>query len=339
MVLVFLSQVARAACAAVLVAGWASVAYAEANVVRLTKQFGLIYLPIDVMVHNKLIEKRARENGVPDVRVELVKLSGGSSLNEVLLAGQVDFVSAGVPPLLTIWDKTRSALDVRAVGGISVVPMVLTSNNPSVKTIADFTEQDRIALPAPKVSIQAIVLQMASEKLLGDASKLDKITVAMTHPDVIGTLRNGPGRSAVSGHFSIPPFTEQALALPGVHKVLDSHEFLGGPYTQIVLYNTRRWKDENPRLFRAVAQALDDAMDVINADKRSAAEIYIAANGTKDSVEGLTEIISNPQFQFTSTPLRTMLFAEFLNRQGLLKNKPASWRDLFWENQHGRDGS
>ena len=177
--MVFLLQVARAACAAALLAGWASLAYAEANVVRLTKQFGLIYLPIDVMVHNKLIEKRAQENGVPDIRVELVKLSGGSSLNEVLLAGQVDFVSAGVPPLLTIWDKTRSGLDVRAVGGISVVPMVLTSHNPSVRTIADFTEQDRIALPAPKVSIQAIVLQMASEKLLGDASKLDKITVAM----------------------------------------------------------------------------------------------------------------------------------------------------------------
>ena len=80
-------------------------------------------------------------------------------------------------------------------------------------------------------------------------------------------------------------------------------------------------------------------MDVINADKRFAAEIYIAANGTKDSVEGITEIISNPQFQFTSTPLRTMLFADFLNRQGQLKNKPASWRELFWENQHGRDGS
>jgi NitT/TauT family transport system substrate-binding protein len=332
-------QVLRAACVVAALVGFTVGARAEANVVRLTKQFGLIYLPIDVMVERKLIEKRAQENGLPDVRVELVKLSGGSSLNEVLLAGQVDFVSAGVPPLLTIWDKTRGGLDVRAVGGISAVPMVLTSNNPAVKTVADFTEQDRIALPAPRVSIQAIVLQMAAEKILGDANKLDRITVAMTHPDVIGTLKNGPGRSAVSGHFSIPPFTEQALAVPGVHKVLDSHEFLGGPYTQIVLYNARRWKDDNPRLYRAVAQALDDAMTVINADKRAAAETYIAANGTKDSVEAITRIISDPQFQFTSVPLRTMLFADFLNRQGVLKNKPASWRDLFWENQHERDGS
>lgn len=334
-----LQQVLRAAWVVATLVGFTVGGRAETNVVRLTKQFGLIYLPIDVMVERKLIEKRAQENGLLDVRVELVKLSGGSSLNEVLLAGQVDFVAAGVPPLLTIWDKTRGGLDVRAVGGISVVPMVLTSNNPAVKTVADFTEQDRIALPAPRVSIQAIVLQMAAEKVLGDANKLDRITVAMTHPDVIGTLKNGPGRSAVSGHFSIPPFTEQALAVPGVHKVLDSHEFLGGPYTQIVLYNARRWKDDNPRLYRAVAQALDDAMTVINADKRAAAETYIAANGTTDSVEAITRIISDPQFQFTSVPLRTMLFADFLNRQGIIKNKPASWRDLFWENQHERNGS
>jgi len=124
-----------------------------------------------------------------------------------------------------------------------------------------------------------------------------------------------------------------------VHKVLDSHEFLGGPYTQIVLYNTRRWKDDNPKLYAAVAQALDDAMEVINADKRAAAETYIAANGTKDSVEAITGIISDPQFQFTSLPLRTMLFAEFLHRQGAMRNKPTSWRELFWENQHHRDGS
>ena len=314
-------------------------ALAEANVVRITKQFGLIYLPLDVMVQNRLIEKRAREAGIPDIRVEMVKLSGGSSMNEVLIAGQVDFAAAGVPPLLTIWDRTRGNLDVRAVGGISVVPMVLTSNNPKVRTIADFTSEDRIALPAPKVSIQAIVLKMAAEKLLGDGNKLDPLTVALPHPEVIATLKSGPGRSAVSGHFSIPPFTEQALAIPGVHKVLDSHEFLGGPYTQVVLYNTRRWKDENPKLYTAVAGALDDAMDAINADKRAAAELWIKANASGDSVEQVTAIISDPQFQFTSKPLRTMLFADFLHRQGSLRNRPQSWKDLFWENQHGRDGS
>lgn len=319
-----------------LLAGSAS---AETGTVRITKQFGLIYLPLDVMVERGLIEKRAREAGLEGVRVEMVKLSGGASINEALIAGQVDFVAAGIPPLLTIWDRTRGGLDVRAVGGISVVPMVLTSNNPRVQTIADLSSEDRVALPAPKVSIQAVVLKMAAEKLLGDADKLDPITVAMPHPEVIATLRSGYGRSAVTAHFSIPPYTEQALAIPGVHKVLDSHEFLGGPYTQVALYNTRRWKDENPKLFGAVAQALEDAMEFIDADKRAAAELWIKANGSRESVDPVLAIISDPQFQFTTLPLRTMIFADFLHRQGSIRRRPGSWRDLFWENQHGKPGS
>ena len=44
-----------------------------------------------------------------------------------------------------------------------------------MKTIKDFTEKDRIALPAVRVSIQAVVLQMAAEKVFGKGQehKLD----------------------------------------------------------------------------------------------------------------------------------------------------------------------
>lgn len=34
-----------------------------------------------------------------------------------------------------------------------------------------------------------------------------------------------------------------------------------------------------------------------------------------------------------------MPFADFMYRTGGIKEKPASWKDLFWENVHSKPGS
>jgi NitT/TauT family transport system substrate-binding protein len=36
----------------------------------------------------------------------VVKLSGGSAVNDALLSGNIDIAGAGVGPLLTLWDRT-----------------------------------------------------------------------------------------------------------------------------------------------------------------------------------------------------------------------------------------
>jgi NitT/TauT family transport system substrate-binding protein len=46
--------------------------------------------------------------------------------------------------------------------------MVLYTINPNVKTIADFTENDRIAVPSVRISFNAMMLEMAAEKLWND---------------------------------------------------------------------------------------------------------------------------------------------------------------------------
>src|SRR5262249_59348360 len=93
--------------------------------------------------------------------------------------------SGGVGPFVTLWARTRGNLDVKAVAAINSMPLYLNTRNPSVKTIKDFTDRDKIALPAVKISIQAITLQMAAEKTFGDGqqSRLDPLTVTLSHPD------------------------------------------------------------------------------------------------------------------------------------------------------------
>src|SRR3954463_13030511 len=158
-------------------------AHAEGQL-RIAEQFGIVYLLLNVAQDQKLVEKHGKAAGI-DIKVDYVKLSGGSAVNDALLSGGIDIGGAGVGPLLTIWDRTHGKQNVRGVASLGNFPYYLVSNNPNVKTIADFTEKDRIALPSVGVSVQARVLQMASAKVWGDAqfNKLDKISVALPHPD------------------------------------------------------------------------------------------------------------------------------------------------------------
>ncbi|HET7136201.1 MAG TPA: ABC transporter substrate-binding protein, partial [Casimicrobiaceae bacterium] len=144
-------------------------ARAEVDEVRLVRQFGIHYLPLVVMEHEKLIEKEAAAHGMPNMKVTWAQLSGGASVNDALLAGAVEYSAGGVGPLIVLWDKTKDGKgDVHAVAAVSDVPMTLLSRNPTVKSLADFTDKDKIALPAVKTSMQAVTLQMAAAKLWGD---------------------------------------------------------------------------------------------------------------------------------------------------------------------------
>ena len=42
---------------------------------------------------------------------------------------------------------------------------------------------------------------------------------------------------------------------------------------------------------------------------------------------------------FSATPQRSMLWAEYMHRIGLIKQKPASWKDFTFPFIHDRTGS
>ena len=194
-------------------------AHAEGQI-RIAEQFGIVYLLLNVAQDQKLIEKHAKAAGV-DAKVEFVQLSGGAAVNDALLSGNIDIAGAGVGPLLTLWDRTRGKQNVRGVASLGNFPYYLVSNNPAVKTIADFTEKDRIALPAVGVSVQSRVLQLASARLWGDKdfARLDKFSVALPHPDAAAAIIKGG--TEITAHFGNPPFQEQELAgNPNAHIVL-----------------------------------------------------------------------------------------------------------------------
>jgi NitT/TauT family transport system substrate-binding protein len=298
---------------------------------RIAEQFGVVYLLLNIAQDQQLIEKQGRKLGV-DIAVERVQLSGGAAVNDALLTGAVDIAGAGVGPLLTIWDRTAGRQNVKGVASLGSFPYYLVSTNPKVKSIADLSARDRIALPAVTVSVQSRILQLAAAKQWGDKefARLDQFTQTLPHPDAAAAVI--AGGTEINGHFGNPPYQEQELAAnPHAHIVLNSYDVLGGPSSATVLYATEKFRNDNPKTYRAFTAALAEAAQYVSKNPEAAADTYLRVSKNKVDRDLLLKIIKNPQVQFNVAPQNTFALAQFLYRVGAIKKQPASWRDYFFD--------
>ena len=317
-----------------------SPARAEQAELRVAKQYGLGYLTMMVMEDQKIVEKNAKAAGLGDLKVTWATFRSSDVMNDALLSSGVDFVCLGIPGIATIWAKTRgTGNEVKAASGFNFLPLQLNTRNPAVKSIKDLTEKDKIAMPAVKVSMQAIILQMAVAQLYGDANytKLDGLTVSMAHPDAMAAFLSNAGE--INNHFTSPPFMQKELERPGITRVLNSVDVLGGPISFNVVATTSKFYNENPKLYAVFMKSLEDATEFINKDKRRAAEIYIAMTRDKSPVEDILKIVNDPQIEYSLLPKNIMKMVDFMYKAGTIKVKPASWKELFFPNMHNQPGS
>ncbi|MDO9400854.1 MAG: ABC transporter substrate-binding protein [Polaromonas sp.] len=312
-------------------------AQAEGSI-SIAQQFGIGYLILDVVQDQKLIEKHGKAAGL-DIKVDWNQISGATAMNEALLANSLDVVSAGVPPLLTLWDRTKGKQNVKAVAALGSLPNYLITNNPKVKTIKDLSDKDRIAVPAAGTGFQSRTLQIETAKVFGkdEFKKFDNISVSLPHPDATAALISGG--SEINTHFSSAPFYYQALENKNVHKVLSSYEILGGPATFNVLYTTQKFHDENPKTYKAFYAALAEAAQFVKNNKAKAAETFIRVQKSKLPLDFVRKIVEDPENDFTISPFRTYVYADELNKLGVLKNRAASWKDYFFEEAYANPGS
>jgi NitT/TauT family transport system substrate-binding protein len=311
--------------------------HAETDRLRIAQQFGIAYLPLIVASEKGLIEDEAKALRIAPPKIEWLRLSGAASMNEALISGGLDFATAGITPMILTWDKTRSTAKIIGVAALGSMANILTTNNPNIKTLADFTEKDRIALPSVKVGFQPIVLQMAADKAFGKYDKLDELTVSMPHPDATAQILSGG--SEITAHFTAPPFSQQQLASGKVHQVLNSYDVLGGPHTFNVVYATSKFVNDNPKTISAFVRGLDRANDWIKANPKDAAALYIKAENSKLSPDFVEGIIRDKDVNFTTIPEGAQKFADFEAKVGLIKQAPASWRDLFQPGLGEKPGS
>ena len=315
-------------------------AAAQVPEVRFARQFSMGYLQFNLMERHQLLEKHAKAAGIPEVKVVWATFNSPAAMNDALLSGSVDIVSGGVPGLLTIWARTHgSPVAVKGITAFSSQPILLNTRNPNVKAITDFTEKDKIAVPAVKVSVQAMMLQMAAAKQWGQANfaRLDAITVGMSPPDSTVALLSGSGD--ITRVFSVPPFQYQQLEKAGIHTVLNSYEVFGGAHTFTVAWTSSQFRDKNPALYKALIAAFREATEMLNKDVKEAAQLWIDNVKSKLPAERVAEIASGKQVRWTMVPEHTLKYAEFMHSVGTIKSMPAGWKDLFFPEIHDLPGS
>ena len=313
-------------------------ARAEKSEITISKEFGIGYLPYLIMEHEKLVEKHAKANGLGDVKVNWKTFGGSGFTQSAMLSGDLQFASSGVPWFLLLWDKTKG--DVKSAGALDSMPLYLNTRNPKVKTLSDYGEGNKIALPAIKSSIQAITLQMAAAKAFGraQANKLDPLTVGLSHPDAMTALLSGAGD--IDSHFTSPPFQDQELKDSRIHRVLSSYDVLDGAATFIITATTSKFQKANPKTYDAFVGALEEAQKFIGSKKSEAAQIYLEMSKDKRlSMDDLMKMLNNPEYRFTLAPEGVLKYAAFMASIGVIKKQPADWKELFFNNVHPLPGS
>ena len=313
-------------------------ANADPRVVRIATQYGISYLPLTIMAEKKLLESEGKKLGL-ELSTEWIRFTGGPPMNEALISGNLDFASGGVGPMVTIWARTQSNLKVKGICAINSMPLYLNTINPDVKTIKDFTEKDRIALPAVRVSMQAVILQMAAEKTFGQGQehKLDAWTVSLSHPDGLAQMMSG--KSEITGHFTSAPFMYQELADKRVHRVLNSYDVFGGAHTFNVVWASSKLYEGEPKVVQAFLSAMRIAMKDIHDDPAGMAALWVKADKSKLTPAEAEKIIRDPENKWTMAPEKVMVVADYMGRVKMIPVTPKSWKDMFVDAVHDLPGS
>src|SRR5436190_5285961 len=313
---------------------------ASAQEVRIARQFSMGYLQFNVMEHEKLLEKHAAALGLKDVKIAWTIFNGPDAMNNALISDSIDIAAGGVPGLVTLWARTKgTANEVKGISAFSSQPFLMNTRSENIKSIADLKDSDRIAVPAVKVSVQAVTLQMAAAKLFGEKNfgKLDNLTVSMSPPDSTIALLAGSGE--ITCVFGVPPFQQQQLEKPGIHTILNSFDVMDGPHTFTVAWTSARFREKNPALYKALFAALKEATGIVDKDRQRAAGYWIEDVKSKMPLDKVTAVISGPQVKWTMAPQNAMKYAAFMHSVGSLKEAPKSWKDLFFPEIHDANGS
>jgi NitT/TauT family transport system substrate-binding protein len=314
-------------------------ARAQTARLRVSHGYSTGYLPLMVMRDQSLIEKHAAKIGIGKLQVEWQVLDGGNNINDAMLAGAIDIAGIGIPGYLVLRDRTLGKKqEMTGISALDAGALWLNTIDPRIKSLTDYTPNDRIAVPGIKTSYAAVVLQMAAAKTFGieNYAKLDPLTVGLPHPEAYAVMMSG--RTEIKSHFASPPFSYQELRNPAVHRVLSTSEVIG-LLTILLTMTQRQFADANPQLIQSFLAAQEEANAFIAADHDGAVTAYNKGTRLNMPRADMLEILADPENSYNVAPKGSLIYASFLAQAGVLKVKPSAWTDLFLPGVHGRDGS
>ncbi|WP_105616793.1 ABC transporter substrate-binding protein [Vallitalea okinawensis] len=287
----------------------------EVKTVKIAEQYGLAYAPLQIMK-----EKGFLEEELPDAEIQWKKLGNTAAIREAMLANEVDLGFMGIPPFLIGLDN---GMEWKIMSGLSSCPLGLVSNDPDIKSLEDIAFEDKIALPQPG-SIQHILLSMAAEKQLGDASVFDEQLVTLKHPDGMVALEAG---KEISAHFTSPPYLFMELDNPKHHLVVTGEEAVGHSFTFIVGVGTEEFYSRREH-YEAFLKALDRSIDFMNNNKDEATSILAEVYNME--VQVLESYLNQEGMVYSNAVEGVEEFIDFMYRNEYLKEN-YGLEEVLWD--------
>ena len=317
MKLLFSKMLLLTLAASVVFTGCASRNKTEISKIAIAEQFGLAYAPLQLMKEMKLLEKN-----LPGIEVGWKQLGNTTAIREAMLAGEIDAGFMAIPPFLIGWDK---GMEWKIACGLSACPVDLVTNRDDIKSIEDFSKNDRIALPQPG-SVQHILLSMACEKVFGDSHRLDDQLVTLAHPDGMNALLSG---TEITAHFTAPPYLFKELEVKGVHRILEGKEAMGTDFTFIVGVTSNKFYNDSPKVYKAFIKSIKEAVEFIEAEPEKAASM-LAVVYDMDKEE-LLKYLTWDGMGYGLSIKGLSEFSNFMKRNGYISRIPERMSDVFLE--------
>lgn len=249
----------------------------EEQVIGIAEQYGIAYAPLNIMKELGILEKK-----LPGVKIEWKQFGGPTAIRESMMNGEVDFGFMGVAPVLIGIDN---GMEWKYATGISSNEVAVVTSDPDIKSLKDFSPEDRIAILSPGCT-QHVLLCILADEQLGDPHALDNQTVSMSHPDAMQALLSG---TEITAHIATPPYIRQEVQA-GMSVMTTGEEIMGQPFTFISGVAMTDFYENHRDWYDAFIEALDESIDYINNNMEECVRILAPVYGVseEDLIEQMT---------------------------------------------------
>lgn len=281
--------------------------------IRIAEQFSTVYAPIYVASELGIFKEF-----LPGIEIQKQKFGGGAAIAEALAGGHLDIGCMGIPPALMLLSKNYNTVKVGF--GLNITPTELMVIDDSIKSIADFKENDKIAVPGA-ISNNQMMLSMGAKKFLGDAKKLDKNIVVMSNPDAFSALINN---TDIKGHFTPLPYMEKEREL-GARSILNSSDI---EYKASVICLVNKQLYNKKEKYENIIKAIDKTIGLINTKDKET--INAIAKIEKLSNEEVLRYLNYPNNTYTTKVYGLEQTANYMLENGYIKKK-VPVESYFWD--------
>jgi NitT/TauT family transport system substrate-binding protein len=298
--------------------------FAEVQEVTIDIQHGTNYMDVVNMKH--FWDDVAKAHGL-NTTLTINIVDSPRVVADRLISGASQAGAISYQGLFKLNEKTDG--DMKILFGNSIVNILLNTNNPEIKSIADFKPGHKIAVTSLGISIHAIATRYVADKELGDWKKLDPLIVAMPHPDAYAAFTAG----TIDAHWATPPYSWIEAEQTGVRTLAASKDFWGRHHLTVVVVSEKFCKD-NPKVCDALFETHQKVVDWIKSQPRQAVEFFQKSIKAKETVDDyyykqlVYMQLVDKQIEFEIAPQGLEKFAAFVYKIGEIKNPLKSWKEV-----------